>query len=46
MDIIIMNSENIKTSYPHRLLLRLTDKINLKKSDMYVALSNLTIYYI
>ena len=46
MDIIIMNSENSKTSYPHRLLLRLTDKINLKKSDMYVALANLTIYYI
>ena len=46
MDIIIMNSENSKTSYPHRLLLNLTDKINLKKSDMYAALSNLTIYYI
>ena len=40
-----MNSENSKTSDPHRLLLNLTDKINLKRSDKYVALSNLSIYY-
>ena len=41
-----MNSENSKTSDPHRLLLNLSDKINLKGSDKYVALSNLSIYYI
>ena len=40
-----MNSENSKTSDPHRLLLNLTDKINLSRSDKYVALSNLSIYY-
>ena len=40
-----MNSGNSKTSDPHRLLLKLLDKINLKRSDKYVALSNLTIYY-
>ena len=40
-----MNSENSKTSDPHRLLLDLWDKINLKRSDKYVALSNLSIYY-
>ena len=45
MDPICMNFENSKTSYPHRLLLNLTDKINLKRSDTYVALSNLSIYY-
>ena len=39
-----MNSKNSKTSDPHRLLLNLTDKINLK-SDKYVALSNLSRYY-
>ena len=33
-----MNSENSKTSDPHRLLLNLTDKIHLKKSDKYVDL--------
>ena len=41
-----MNSENSKTSDPHRLLLNLTDKIGLKRSDKYVALLNLSIYYI
>ena len=28
-----MNSENSGTSDPHRLLLNLSDKINLKRSD-------------
>ena len=36
-----MNSKNSKASDSHRLLLILTDKINLKRSDKYVALSNL-----
>ena len=39
-----MNSENSKTSDPHRLLLNLSDKINLKRSDEYVALLDLSIY--
>ena len=34
-----MNSENSKTSDPHRLLLNLSDKITLKKTEKYVALS-------
>ena len=38
-----MNSKN-KISGLHRLLLSLTDKINLKRSDKYVALSSLSIY--
>ena len=45
MDTIFMKSGNSKTTDPHRLLLNLTDKVNLKRSDRYVALSNLTIYY-
>ena len=44
MDTIFMNSENSKTSDPHSLFLNLSDKINLKRSDKYVALSNLGIY--
>ena len=40
-----MNSENSKTSDPRRLLLNLTDKKFLKRSDKVVALSNLSIYY-
>ena len=38
-----MNSECSKTCDHHRLLLNLADKINLKRSDKYVALSNLSI---
>ena len=34
------------TSNPHILLLNLTDKTKLKRSDKYVALPNLSIYYI
>ena len=41
-----MKSKNSKTSDPHRLLLNLTDKIDLKRKDKYIALSNLSIYYI
>ena len=37
-----MNPDNSKTYDPHRLLLNLSDKMNLKRS---VALSNLSIYY-
>ena len=41
MDTIIINSENSKTSDRHGLLLNLSDKMNLKRSDKCVALSNL-----
>ena len=40
-----MNSRNSKTSDPDRLLLNLTDKINCRRKDEYIALSNLSIYY-
>ena len=40
-----MNSKNSKTSDPHRLLLNLTDKIDLRRKDKYIASSNLSIYY-
>ena len=40
-----MNSEKSKTFDPHRLLLSLADKINLKGSDKHVTLSNFSIYY-
>ena len=45
MDTIFINSENSKTSDPHRLLLNISNKIDLKRSDKYVALSNLSIFY-
>ena len=44
MNTIFMNSQNSKTSETHRLFLNVTDKINLKRSDKYVPLSNLSVY--
>ena len=33
MDTIFMNSENSKTSEPHILKLKLSDKLNLRKGE-------------
>ena len=46
MDTIFVNSENSKTSNPHVLILKLTDKIDLWGGEKSIALSNLSIYYI
>ena len=43
MNTIFVNSENSKISDPHRLLLNLPDKMNLKRSDNHIALSNFSI---
>ena len=40
-----MNSENSKTSEYHVLVLKLTDKLDLKRSQKSGALSNISIYY-
>ena len=45
MDTTFMNLENSKTPDPHRVLLNLSDKIKLKTTDKYAAISNLSIYY-
>ena len=45
MDDTSINSKNGKTSNAHRLLLNLSDKLNLKKSDRSVALSNHSICF-
>ena len=45
MDTIVLISKNSKTSDPHGLLLDLSEKINLKRSDKYIALSNISIYH-
>ena len=39
MDTIFMYSKNSKTSYPTRLLLNLSEKVNLKIINKYFALS-------
>ena len=45
METMFMNSENSRTSEYHVLVLKLTDKLNLKRGQKSVALSNLSIYY-
>ena len=40
-----MNSENSKTSEQHILILKLTDKLDLRRREKSIALSNLSIYY-
>ena len=40
-----MNTENSKTSGPHRFKLGLTDKINFKDPKENIVLANLSIYY-
>ena len=40
-----MNTENIKTSEPHRFKLDLTVKLNLKNPKKNMALVNLSIYH-
>ena len=45
MGTIFINSENSKTSVYHVLLLKLTDKLDVRKSQKSAALSNLSIYY-
>ena len=40
-----MNSENSRTSEYHVLVLKLTDKLDLRRSQKCVPLSNLSIYY-
>ena len=43
MDTIFMNSENSKTSEYHVLVLKLTDKLDLRRGQKTVALSNLAL---
>ena len=40
-----MNSESCRTSENHVLVLKLTDKLDLRGGQKSVALSNLSIYY-
>ena len=45
MDTIFMNSENGKNSKSYILILKLTQKTDLRRSEISVAFSNLSIYY-
>ena len=45
MDTIFMNSENSRTSEYHVLVLKLADKLDLRRGQKSVAFSNLSFYY-
>ena len=45
MDTIFMNLENSKTLEPHVLMLKFTDKSDLRRGEKIIALSNLSVYY-
>ena len=45
MDTIFMNSENSKTPKWHVLILKLSNKLDLRLGKNVIALSNLSIYY-
>ena len=45
MDTIFMISENSKTSENNVLVLKITGKLDLRRGQKTVALSNLSIYY-
>ena len=45
MDTIFMNWENSKTPKPHVLVLKLTNKLDLRVGKNVIALSNLSICY-
>ena len=45
MDTIFMTSENSKKSKAHAIILKLTNKIDLRIGEKIIALSNLSIYH-
>ena len=45
MDTIFMNSKNSQTSKPHVLILKFTDKLDLRRGENRIALSNRSIYH-
>ena len=44
MDSAFLNSENSKTPKPHVLILKLTNKVDLRIGKKVIALSNLSVY--
>ena len=45
METIFMNRENSKTNKPHKFVLNLSQRLDLRSSDKHVALQNSSIYY-
>ena len=45
MDTTFINSENSKTSEPHVLIFKLTDKVDLRRREKSIVSSNIIIHY-
>ena len=45
MNTVFINCEHNKTSKPHVLILKLTNKLKLRRGEKNIALWNLSIYY-
>ena len=45
METIYMNAENSKTNEPHKFVLNLSQRINLRSLNKHLTLQNLSIYY-
>ena len=46
MDTIFMNSEKSKTSKPHVVIFKLTEKLDWRSGEKNIALSSLTVCFI
>ena len=45
MQTTFMNTENSKTNEPHKFVINLSQRLDLKSSNQHVVLQNLSIYY-
>ena len=45
MNTIFMNSENSRTSKYHVLVLKLTDKLDLRRGQKIIGLRDISVYY-
>ena len=45
METIFTDTENSKMNEPHKFLLTLSQRLDLRSSDKHVALQNLSMYY-
>ena len=45
METIFMNMENSKTNKPHKVALNLSQSLDLKSTNKYVSLQNLSVYW-
>ena len=45
MKTVFINTENSQTNEPHKFILNLSQRLDLRSSDKHVPLQNLSIYY-